>query len=292
MTPARRKARPPSAFKGDTSMTTRQMTVSTILRSLPPRSQLRSFQEFRLKSHDYGAERMALLLHYNETLLREVHHRIGNSLQLIASILALDARTVDSQEARRHLEDAHRRILAVATIQRQLQVLGESESCDLSPYLKTLCENLTASLVCATRQMSIEVHADRAMVSARTATDIGLVVTELVINALKHAFGPNGGAGRIRVGYCLDGNQWRLTVADDGCGKVEKPASASVGLGSGIVSALVTHLQGRIETTTGLDGRGFSTTITGRLGGIEGEEVPSGGEPLTTTPQGPPIACT
>ncbi len=171
-------------------MTTHQPTVATSLRRLPPRSRLRSFQELRQRSQDYGAERMALLLHYNETLLREVHHRIGNSLQLIASILALDARKVHSQEARRHLEDAHRRILAVATIQRQLQVPSESESFDLSPYLETLCDNLTESLVGAPGQTTIEVQADPAIVSARTATDVGLIVTELVINALKHAFGP------------------------------------------------------------------------------------------------------
>ncbi len=247
-------------------MTAHQPTVATFLRSLPPRSRLRSFQELRQKSQDYGAERMALLLHYNDTLLREVHHRIGNSLQLIASILALDARKVHSQEARRHLEDAHRRILAVATVQRQLQVPGESERFDLSPYLKTLCGNLTASLVCATRQTTIEVHADRAIVSARTATDVGLIVTELVINALKHAFGPNDATGRIRVSYRVDGNRWTLTVADDGRGKVEKPPPVPGGLGAGIVSALVTQLEGRVETSTGLDGRGFSTTISGLRG--------------------------
>ncbi len=200
-------------------MTTRHMTVPGFLSSLPPRVRLRSFQDLRLKSHDYVVERMALLLHYNETLLREVHHRIGNSLQLIASILALDARKVHSQEARRHLEDAHRRILAVATVQRQLRVPGESERFDLSPYLVTLCQNLTASLVDPATELTIEVHSDSAIVSARTATDLGLIVTELVINALKHAFGSDGRKGRIHVSYRVDGRRWRLTVADDGRGK-------------------------------------------------------------------------
>lgn len=252
-------------FSGGVSMTTDHMTVPKFLRSLPPISRLRSFQELRLKSQDYGAERMALLLHYHETLLREVHHRIGNSLQLIASILALDARKVHSQEERRHLEDAHRRILAVATVQRQLQVLGENESFELSSYLETLCTNLTASLVCTTSQTTIEVHCDPATVSARTATDIGLIVTELVINALKHAFGPDGGKGRILVSYEVDGHQWRLTVADDGLGEVAG-GGASGGLGSGIVSALVVQLNCRMETSKGIDGRGLSTTINGRNG--------------------------
>lgn len=244
-------------------MTTSYVTVPKFLSSLPPRTRLRSFQELRSKSHDHDAQRMALLLHYNETLLREVHHRIGNSLQLIASILVLDARTVHSQEARRHLEDAHRRILAVATVQRQLQVPGESDSFDLCPYLTTLCENLTASLVSATSQTTIEVQSDPANVSPRTATDLGLIVTELVINALKHAFGSDGQKGRIRVTYQVDGHQWRLTVADDGRGKVAAPGGAPAGFGSGIISALVAQLQSRMETSTGIDGRGFSTTITG-----------------------------
>ncbi len=68
------------------------------------------------------------------------------------------------------------------------------------------------------------------------------------------------------MGYRVDGNQWRLTVADDGSGKAEKPTCASGGLGSGIVSALVKQLEGRMETAAGLDGRGFSTTISGPCG--------------------------
>lgn len=262
-------------------MTTGNMTVPKFLRSLPPISRPRSFQELRLKSQDYGAERMALLLHYHETLLREVHHRIGNSLQLIANILALDARKVHSQEARRHLEDAHRRILAVATVQRQLQRPGESESFELSSYLETLCANLTASLVCATGRTTIEVHSDPATVCARTATDMGLIVTELVINALRHAFGPDGGTGRIRVSFHVDGPQWRLTVADDGRGKVTGPGGPSRGLGSGIVSALVAQLNSRMETSTGIDGRGLSTTINGPAGAFLSKGVLPAGHRAT-----------
>jgi len=250
-------------------MTTRHMTVPGFLSSLPPRVRLRSFQDLRLKSQDYGVERMALLLHYNETLLREVHHRIGNSLQLIASILALDARKVHSHEARRHLEDAHRRILAVATVQRHLQVPGESERFDLSPYLVTLCQNLTASLVDPETELTIEVHSDSAIVSARTATDLGLIVTELVINALKHAFGSDGRKGRIHVSYRVDGRRWRLTVADDGRGKAGTPDSGSAGLGSSIISALVAQLHSRMETAAGLDGNGLSTTISGQSGEVD-----------------------
>lgn len=231
-----------------------------VLASMPRQ---RSFREIQTRSQHHGAERMALLLHYNETLLREVHHRIGNSLQLIASILALDARKVHSEEARLHLEDAHRRILAVATVQQQLQTPREGGDFDLSVYLRSLCENLTASVVGDSARIAIDVHADATTVASAVATDIGLIVTELVINALKHAFKSDPAGGRITVTYRVDGANWRLTVSDNGVGKTDG-GHASNGLGSGIVEALVRQLDGCIDTSTGIDGLGTSISVTNR----------------------------
>jgi two-component sensor histidine kinase len=100
----------------------------------------RPFPDIHARSQRYHTERMAALLQHKETLLREVHHRVGNSLQIIASILALDARKVHSEEARLHLENAHRRILAVATVQQQLQTSSELEDFELAAYLRQLCD--------------------------------------------------------------------------------------------------------------------------------------------------------
>jgi len=222
---------------------------------------LRPFPEIRTRNPQMTPARMAALLQHKDTLLREVHHRVGNSLQIIASILALDARKVHSDEARLHLENAHRRILAVASVQQQLQTSREGGEFDLSAYLRQLCENLTASVVDDPTRIAIEVRADTRMVSSAVAMNVGLIVTELVINALKHAFAVDAGTGRIVVTYRLGGHGWMLTVSDNGAGQRndDQHLSAS-GLGTGIVAALVRQLDGRIQISTGLHGRSVSIT--------------------------------
>jgi chemotaxis protein methyltransferase CheR len=211
----------------------------------------------------YPTERMAALLQHKETLLREVQHRVGNSLQLIASMLALDARKVHSEEARLHLENAHRRILAVATVQQQLQASREGGELELATYLRQLCENLTASVVGDDMRIAVGVRADAGTVSSTVAMNMGLIVTELVINALKHAFMADAAAGKIMVTYRVDGHSWRLTVSDNGVGKpIGDRSPTATGLGTGIVAALVRQLDGRLETSTGPNGVGTQVSIT------------------------------
>ncbi|HSM39434.1 MAG TPA: sensor histidine kinase [Afifellaceae bacterium] len=226
----------------------------------------RSFPETDARGQRYSTERMAALLQHKETLLREVHHRVGNSLQIIASILALEARKVHSEEARLHLENAHRRILAAATVQRQLQTSREGGDFELAAYLRQLCDNLTASVVGDATRIAIDVRADAGTVSSAVAMNMGLIVTELVINALKHTFMADAATGRIMVTYRVEGHGWRLTVSDNGVGKPNGDGNpAATGLGTGIVMALVRQLDGRIETSKGLNGLGTSVSIISRL---------------------------
>lgn len=218
------------------------------------------------RSQRYPTERMAALLQHKETLLREVHHRVANSLQLIASILALDARKVHSEEARLHLENAHRRILAVAIVQQQLQASREGGEIELAAYLHQLCENLTGSVVGDDTRIAVDVRADAGTISSAVAMNMGLIVAELVLNALKHAFMADAAARKIMVTYHAEGHSWRLTVSDNGVGKpIGDQSPTATGLGTGIVAALVRQLDGRIDTSTGLNGLGTSVSITGRF---------------------------
>ena len=155
-----------------------------------------------MEARRYRPERVAVaLLQHKETLLQEMQRRVGNSLQIIASILALDARKVRSVEARLHLENAYRRILAVATVQQQLQTSREFGEFELAAYLRKLCDNLTASVVGDTTRIAIDVQADAVTVSSTVAMNMGLIVTELVINAIKHAFVADMATGQILVTY-------------------------------------------------------------------------------------------
>ena len=140
------------------------------------------------------------LLRQKEILLQEMQHRVANSLQIIASILLLKARTVQSAEIRLHLEDAHQRVMSVATVQQHLQASGLNERIEIGPYLSKLCDSLAKSMVGDRRPLSIKVQATSGAATSSEAVSLGLIVTELVINALKHAF-PGGEAGEILVGY-------------------------------------------------------------------------------------------
>jgi chemotaxis protein methyltransferase CheR len=87
------------------------------------------------------------LLEQKDILLAEMSHRIANSLQIIASILLMKARSVKSDETRQHLEDAHRRVMSVASVQQHLQAVGQAEQVEVGSYLSKLCEALAGSII-------------------------------------------------------------------------------------------------------------------------------------------------
>jgi two-component sensor histidine kinase len=177
-------------------------------------------------------------------LLREVQHRVANSLQIIASVLMQSARKTASDEARSHLHDAHNRVMSIAAVQAQLAQSGVGEVA-LKAYLTQLCESIGASMIEDHDQLAITVRIDDSMVKADTSISLGLVVTELVINALKHAF-PAGRHGAIDVDYRSEGANWTLAVRDDGVGMPAPTDGVKAGLGTSIVEALARQLDARI----------------------------------------------
>ncbi len=189
------------------------------------------------------------LMTQKDLLLKEMRHRIANSLQLIASILLLKAQSVDSKESRAHLEDAHERILSIATVQQQLDPVSSGEETSVAEYLTGLCRSLARSMIGGRKPITITVEAGHGKVSSDTAVSFGLITTELVINAIKHAF-PNGQKGIIIVSYSAKGSGWTLCVSDDGIGQSEKKKHTHVGLGTSIIGALANQLHAIIRTTS------------------------------------------
>ncbi len=187
------------------------------------------------------------LIHRNATLLSEVQHRVANSLQIIASILTQSARRVQSQEVRTHLTDAHSRVMSLATLQRHLADHGEGNVA-LGPYLERLCASLGASMISDQSQITISTQVDPTTVASEVSVSLGLVVTELVINALKHAF-PDERRGHVAVTYSVHASGWMLSVSDDGVGMPDDPAKAQPGLGTGIVQALAGQLDATITVS-------------------------------------------
>ena len=187
------------------------------------------------------------LVREKEVLLLELQHRVANSLQIIASVLMQSARRVSSEETRTHLRNAHHRVLSIATLQRQLAVSSD-EQVELRQYFQGLCDSIGASMIDEDGKITLSTSTDDSVATANVSTSLGLIVTELVINALKHAF-PDQTEGAISVDYHAQGDGFALTVSDNGVGIAASSEPTAPGLGTGIVDALARHVGARVETT-------------------------------------------
>jgi two-component sensor histidine kinase len=201
------------------------------------------------------------LLRQKDVLLEELQHRIANSLQIIASIILMKAKAVQSEETRLHLQDTHKRVMSVAAVQRHLHASGLGGCIEVTPYLSRLCEALAASMIGDNRPIVLKVVGDGGILPSRQAESLGLIVTELVMNALKHAFADEKIEGVITVGYEIAGTDWKLSVSDNGVGKPDGVfAQGKSGLGTGIIQALAQQLDARVATSA--DANGTSVSIT------------------------------
>jgi chemotaxis protein methyltransferase CheR len=200
------------------------------------------------------------LLALQQTLLREMEHRIANSLQIIASILLLKADAVASEETRDELQDAHKRVMSVAAVQGHLHAVDGIEQIDIAAYLTKLSGGLAASMIGPHHAISIEVAADEGTLPSSSAVSMGLIVTELVINAIKYAFPTARAGARILVRFEFDGSSWKLTVSDNGAGRGTAVPSAAGGLGTAIVAALAKQLHAQLQEDS--SGSGLRVEVT------------------------------
>jgi two-component sensor histidine kinase len=201
------------------------------------------------------------LLEQKDILLQEIQHRVANSLQIIASILLIKARTVRSEETRLHLHDAHKRVMSIAAVQEHLRVSEVHDTIEIGPYLTRLCETLAGSMIGERRAITLEVHAQDGTATPSQAVSIGLIVTELVLNSLKHAFPHEHSEGRVLVAYDVAGSNWRLTVSDNGIGRPDDSIEITTpGLGTNIMESLAKQLDARVEGVMNASGTTVSIT--------------------------------
>lgn len=186
-----------------------------------------------------------------KALLRDMNHRVGNSLQLVSSFLSLQARKTRDPRAGEALRSAQARVQAVALAQRRLRLsdTGSKDMADATQLLTGLLEDIRASSV-ADSLVKLELEAEPFFVKSQDAVSIGVIVGELVNNAMKYAL-PNGMAGKIlvRLKPAEGGDKGVLSVEDDGIGFVEAPEGAG-GLGSEVVNALAIGLNASVTRET------------------------------------------
>ena len=190
--------------------------------------------------------------------VQEAHHRVRNSLQLVASMLANHARWSADRCVASELTDASRRIIAVARLHELLQQ-GSDESVDVADYLARVCGDLAASIGDGTDDPHVSLHTVNAELPASEAVALGLIVNELVTNALKYAY-PNG-AGVIDVNFERSPSGYKLSVADHGVGRRVPAEGQFDGNGSRFVRQFASALRGSITTLDNAPGILVSLTF-------------------------------
>lgn len=178
-------------------------------------------------------------------LMQEVNHRVGNSLQLIASLLTLQANAARNSDAREALADATGRVLAVAQVHRRLYTSTDVQSVSVDQYLTALVEDLRRSS--ETNQLAqLTLAADPIQVDPDRAVAVGVIVNELVMNALKYAYPGDKGPIRVLLRGASD-DRAVICVEDDGIGIIPHANPKSTGLGQRIVKAMGDKLSAEIE---------------------------------------------
>jgi two-component sensor histidine kinase len=189
-------------------------------------------------------DRFAALAAEREVLLREVNHRVGNSLQIIASLLHLQASSAPQDDVKAALTNAMGRVAAVAQVHRRLYTSHDLKSVLLNQYLDALLEDLRRSAE-GNRMSRLTLQADSVEIDPDRAVGIGIIVNELVMNAVKYAY-PDG-AGPIHVELRTRGEDIVLSIADEGVGLNGKSDPRSTGMGQRIVSAMAAKLEASVE---------------------------------------------
>ncbi len=187
-------------------------------------------------------------LREKEVLLKEIHHRVKNNMQIVSSLLSLQLDSLQDEKSRSLFMEAQGRISSMALVHEKLYQSNDLARINFTEYLQELTDNLTGALGARTRGIALRLEIAQVQLGIDTAIPCGLIINELASNAYKHGF-PQGGPGEVTLTFeRLEDNRLRLVVADNGRGI---PAgfdfSRSKTLGMQLVHTLVRQLRGTIE---------------------------------------------
>jgi two-component sensor histidine kinase len=184
-----------------------------------------------------------------EAMMREIHHRVKNNLQIVTSLLNLQAKAVQGESAQRAFNDIQTRVRALALVHRYLYESEDLQSVNLGAFLKELAASLQLSYGISQDQVAIEVEADAVWDVSDRAVPLALFMTETMSNALKHAF-PQGRQGVIRIALkSMSDSVVRFSVEDNGVGLTEAQAVAQgsqASLGMSLIKAFARQVDGKL----------------------------------------------
>lgn len=194
--------------------------------------------------------RIARELEKREALLHEVHHRVKNNLQVISSLLHLQSRQEESAAVQWRLQQTRDRVRAMAFVHELLYTSDDLNRVDVRRYVTALANGLTATLTPGEMSIDLSIDVDCTTVDMEQAIPCGLIISELVTNALKHAFvGRDSGSLAVSL-QLVDAPEALLRVRDDGVGAPPQMLETTTTLGLKLVRTLVDQLRGEIEVRT------------------------------------------
>jgi two-component sensor histidine kinase/DNA-binding NarL/FixJ family response regulator len=193
-------------------------------------------------------EQLHASLKEKEVLLQEIHHRVKNNLQIVCSLLSLQADEIKDAQVLELFQESQDRIRSMALVHEKLYQSGNLGMVDMEGYILGLTNNLQHTYGLLSRAIDIAIDVQEGAFGIDVAIPCGLMLNELLSNAMKHAF-PNGRQGRIKVRLRPGKSGWfSLTVQDDGVGiPADLDIHQSATLGLRIVTALVEQLDGKLE---------------------------------------------
>ena len=205
-------------------------------------------------------KRLKKAVAHQALLMKEIHHRVKNNLQIVASLLNLQANQISNPEARAEFALARDRIRALATLHRTLYAEDTLTSLNMAVFLKELCEQ-TLHIAGAYEEgrVALDIDCDNFWMDPDQAVPLALIVTELITNAIKYAF-PDGRRGTIIMRLLRDDNQVTLYIADDGIGFDFNEEQRAQGIGLRLIHGFVRQLRGVMDYS-GQKGVQFTLTI-------------------------------
>jgi PAS domain S-box-containing protein len=162
-------------------------------------------------------DEIAASLKEKEILLKEIHHRVKNNMQVISSLLSLQAKMVKDAKSRDAIKESQNRVMSIALVHEKLYQSKSLARINFRDYIKRMAENLFDSYNIHADQITLEVSADDIILPINKAIPISLMINEMLSNSLKYAF-PNGRKGVIEILFRKDGERHILTVRDNGVG--------------------------------------------------------------------------
>ena len=181
----------------------------------------------------------------NEFLLKEIHHRVKNNLEIVSGLLALQSAEIDDPKVFNAMQKSKHRIQSMSMVHQKLYQEKSLSSIEMKAYFEELA-NYVVNVFDAGNRIEVFFEMDTLELDVDTAIPIGLIVNELVTNSLKYAF-PNNQKGIIKIGLKKEGSQLFLKVSDNGIGKSEKEAYIGTGFGTKLIQLLTRQLEGKMN---------------------------------------------